>query len=134
MFESELLDKIKTIFDFKKVTYARPGDSQEQEGVFIDIKSARCKIVEKRQIAAVTGTIYVFGNSEKLPYGYFAKKISAADASLTKDLFFFDFEENKGIIQNIAERSVSFHFLFDSQYDPNIGTLNQVNLSYPENE
>lgn len=58
------------------------------------------------------------------------KKISEADADDTRNLFFFDFEENKGTFRNIVERSMGFLYLFDSQYDPSIGTLNEITLTY----
>lgn len=129
MFESSLSGKLQRIFDFDKVSFDRPGESQEQEGLFIEVESAKCRIVDGRQISRVTGTIRVFGQNNKLPYGYFSKCISEADPADTKSLFFYDFEENRGTFRNIAERAAGFLYLFDSQYDPAIGTLNQVNLS-----
>lgn len=132
MFEKTLADCLKRIFDFDKVTFDRPGESQEQEGMFVEIDTTRCRIKDGRQIARASGTIRVFAENNKLPYGYFTKCISEADPDDTKGLFFFDFEENRGTFRNIAERSMGFVYLFDSQYDPAVGTLNQINLSYVE--
>lgn len=134
MFEKSLKDKLIRIFDFDKVTYDKPGESQEQEATFIDVTLAMCRVIDARQIARVEGKITVFANSDKLPYGYFSKRIAEADPEDTKDLFFFDFEENKGTFRNIAERSVGFRYLFDSQYDPAIGTITSIDLTITENE
>lgn len=130
MFRVTLQAQLKRIFDFDKVTFDLPSESQEQEGVFVQVESARWRIKDAKQIARVTGTIRVFANQDKLSYGYFNKKISEADADDTRNLFFFDFEENKGTFRNIVERSMGFLYLFDSQYDPSIGTLNEITLTY----
>ncbi len=132
MFEKTLKDKLTKIFDLDKVTYDKPSDSQEQECVFIEVESANCKLADARQIARVKGVLHVFANTDKLPYGYFTKKIAEADPEDVKSLFFFDFEENKGTYRNITERSIGFLYLFDSQFDPAIGTITEVNLSYAE--
>jgi hypothetical protein len=135
MFETELKQKLKRIFDLK-VTFDEPPvkldrsiPSREQECIFVRIDSAKSRIFDRRQTAKVMGKLIVFCNSDKLPYGYFSKKIAAANKSDLSSLFFYDIEENAGIFLNISERSMSFVFLFDSQYDPNIGTLNTVDLS-----
>lgn len=130
MFRVTLQAQLKRIFDFDKVTFDLPSESQEQEGVFVQVESARWRIKDAKQIARVTGTIRVFANQDKLAYGYFNKKISEAYADDTRNLFFFDFEENKGTFRNIVERSMGFLYLFDSQYDPSIGTLNEITLTY----
>jgi hypothetical protein len=132
VFEKQLAAQLKAMFDFDKVTYDLPGESKEQEGIFIEIESAKCRVIDARQIARVVGTLHVFANADKLPYGYFSKKIAEAKPEHSKGLFFYDFEENKGTVRNIVERSLGFLFLFDSQYDPAIGTLNEINLSITE--
>jgi hypothetical protein len=134
MFKASLKEKLMNIFDFDKVTFDRPSESMEQEGVFIEVEKAKCKVVDAKQIAHVTGKIHVFANIDKLPYGYFTKQIADADADDTSGLVFFDFEENKGTFRNIAERSLGFVYLFDSQYDPALGTINEINLSIAEAE
>lgn len=132
MFEKKLAEQLKRIFAMAKVTYDRPGESQEQEALFIEISAARCRVKDGRQISRATGTIHIFSQLEKIPFGYIAKCVAAADPADTAGLFFYNFEENKGTFRNIAERSADFLFLYDSQYDPNLGTLNQVNLSVSE--
>ncbi len=131
MFEKDLKSRLERIFGMMKVTYDHPSDSRDQQALFIDVKTAHAKTVDARQIARVDGTITCFANSDKLPFGYFAKRISEAEPADTKDLFFGP-EQHVGVIGNIAERKFEFTFLFDSQYDPSLGTLSSVNLTYPE--
>lgn len=123
MFERSLADKFKKIFDLSKVTYDLPGDSQEQEVIFVEVVTSKNSMKDGRFIAKVTGKIRVFCNIEKLPYGYFTKKILEANKADTKDLFFYEIEENNGTFRNIAERTMSFIYLFDSQYNPDIGLI-----------
>ncbi len=129
MFEATLTAKLKKIFELDRCNFNLPGDAQEQETLFIQVESAQSRIKETRQYCKVTGSIRVFANSDKLPYGYFAKCINKADFDDTKDLFFFDIEENQGTFLNITERTMGFVYFFNSQYDPNVGTLTDLELS-----
>jgi hypothetical protein len=108
------------------VSFDLPGESKEQEGVFVQVERSRNTIKEKQSIALVTGKIIVYANADKLPFGYFAKKIQEAAPADTKDLFFYDIEENAGTYKNIAERSMSFTYFFNSQYNPERGVMNEV--------
>lgn len=132
MFEKRLAEQLRSIFDFKKVTFDRPGDSLEQEAIFVEVSTARTRVKDGRELARVQGVLHVYANSDKLPYGYFLKQLDAASAEEKQGLFFFGFEENKGTIGSVVERTLEFIYLFDSQYDPAIGTLNQINLSVSE--
>ncbi len=132
MFKTQMANQLKRIFEFDKVTFAIPGESEEQEGLFINVENAQTCVKDARQIARVTGKIHVFAQLNKLPYGYFSKCLAEAELADKSGFFFYDFEENKGTFQNIVERTLSFVYLFDSQYDPAIGTLNEVNLSFAE--
>lgn len=132
MFEATFASQLKRIFDMDKVTYDRPGESQEQEGIFVDVESCQARVIDKRQIARVTGKLIVFAQNNKLPYGYFMKCIDAARPADKRGLFVFELESNRGTYRNIAERSASFVYLFDSQYDPSIGTLEEVNFTESE--
>lgn len=128
MFKAELKDKIQRIFDLGKVTYDLPSSSKEQECAFIEIIKTSDSIQDGRVLSMVTGKLHVFANVEKLPFGYFSKKISASKHADTKAFFFYD-EENKGTYQNIVERDLSFIYFFDSQYDPDVGTINSITLT-----
>lgn len=131
VFERTMADQLKRIFGMDKVTFDPPSESQEQEAVFIGIETVKTKVVDARQIARVTGTIRVFASADKMPYGYLAKRLQESAQADTQNFFFFN-EENRGTIRNIVERSVEFLYLFDSQFDPAIGTLTSVNLSISE--
>jgi hypothetical protein len=132
VFEKSLVAKLKRIFDVKKVTLDLVSASKEEEVIFIEVESANNRIKDGNQISKVTGKLRIFANSDKLPYGYLSKKIAEAKPDDTKDLFFYDFEENKGTIENICERSLSFIYLFNSQYNPDMGTITELTLEEPE--
>lgn len=128
MFESTLKQIIKDVFDFDKVTYDAPGESLEQECVFVEVENSRSTIKDGQQLARVTGRLRIFANAEKLPYGYFTKKIDE-HPDKCRDIFFYDIELNAGYIGNLTERSMSFVYFFTSQYDPNQGTITSIELS-----
>lgn len=131
MFEPILEAKLQRIFGFKKFDYAKPSSAEEQEVMFIQVTNARCRTKTALFTAKVTGTLEYFVRNDKMPFGTFAKKIGLAKK---EDLapFFFGPEENKGTYRDITHRSVSFVFLFSGQYDPNVGTLETLNLTLVE--
>lgn len=128
MFEATLKAAVKQIFDFDKVTYDAVSEDQEQEVLFIEVESSRNSIKDGLQTAKVTGKLRAFANSDKLPFGYFSKKIQEADVSLTYPFFFYEFEESSQGFRNIVERSLSFVYFFDSQYNPELGTISSIDL------
>jgi hypothetical protein len=132
VFRASLQERLKAIFGFDKVTFDQVSDSREQESLFIQVDRAVTRVKDGRQTARVAGTLRIFAQQDKLPYGFFSKQIQEADPEDLEGLFFHDFEENKGVFQNVAERSLGFAFFFDSQFDPAIGTLTSIDLSYPE--
>lgn len=126
--------QLKRIFDLDKVTFQAPNigtgedvnDWGEQEVIFIEIISADTSVNDGSVNAIVKGHIRFFGSAEKIPYGYFAKQISKADPADTKPFFFHNFENNKGTIDDICERTLDFVYLFDSQYNPDVGTITSI--------
>lgn len=128
MYKKALQAKLKRIFDVDKVSFDMPSESQEQDCIFIEIDESDDVIKDGSQTSKVTGKIKMFGELERMPFGYFAKKIREANPDDTKSLFFFK-EINLGTFANIAERTVNFIFLFDSQYDPDLGTITSITLS-----
>lgn len=129
MFEASLKEKLKNIFDFKKVSFDQISESREQECIFIEVDDARSTIKDGKQFCRVTGRLIVFANSEKLPFGYFQKKIQEAKLEDTKDLFFYEVEGNTGVIQNIDQRSMAFVYFYNDQYNPNLGELTSIEIS-----
>lgn len=126
MFEKTLSDAVKRIFDLDKVTYDHVSESQEQECLFIQVQSSKNHIKDGRFQGRVQGKINVFANLDKLPYGYFSKCIDKASVEDRNAFFFFDFEENVATIDNICERTLSFIWLFDIEYNPNHGQLTSL--------
>ena len=117
---------MKDIFEVSKVSFDLPGESREQDCLFIDIQSSKSSIKKTRENATVRGSILMYSNSEKLPFGFFLKKINQADEELTHDLCFFNMEENTRTFQNIVERRCNFIYLYSNDYDPEGGTITSV--------
>lgn len=132
MFEKELKDRLEKIFGFKKVRFDAPGESLEQETLFVKVERARSTIKDTQEIAQVSGELIVFANADKLPFGYFSKCIHKAARALTKDFFFYQMDENRPLYQNIVERKCAFVFLFQAQYDPEQGELTSINFATSE--
>jgi hypothetical protein len=132
VFEAELKDKFKQIFKVKKVTYDAPSDAREQECLFIEIESSKNVIKDTRAKAMVTGNAMMNAKGDKLPFGFFSKAIKQADPALTKDLFFFDIEKNTLRFQDLIQRGFSFVYFFDSQYDPDVSTIENVTITSEE--
>lgn len=131
MFESELKTKFEQIFGVK-VDFAKPGESLEQECLFVEIENTVDRIKDGREISKVTGNAVLFGNADKIPFGFFSKQIAKADPALTAPFFFFDFESNNPIFGNKVGRGLSFVYFYEGQYDPKIGTITSVDIEVEE--
>ena len=129
MFENELSEKFKRIFQLNKVSYAEPGESREQECLFVDVSLAKTNFKDRRVFGKVEGQAVFYAQSDKVKFGFFAKQIANADPNDTKDLFFSDFEENSKTYLNLVQRSFSFVYFFNSQYDPDIGTITGIEFT-----
>lgn len=132
MFEKDLKARVQRIFGFMNTRFEEPSDSKEQEAMFINIEDAVSNVSERLQKARVTGTLYVYANFDKLPYGYFEKRIMRADPADTSKFFFTEIDKNLGVTNNIARRSIGFVYLYSGQYDPDIGEINLVNFQEGE--
>lgn len=126
MFEKKLTETFQKIFDVKKVTLLMPSDANEQDFIFIEIEQPQIRFKDGIQRAKVAGKAYIFGRGEKIPFGFLQKQIARAPYDLTKDLFFFNVDANTRTYVDVVQRSFEFVFFFSSQYDPEIGTLNEV--------
>lgn len=134
MFEKTLEDKFKKIFGVKKVTYDQPSDLKEQECIFIEVEDSKNQIKDGRVCMMITGKAVMFGNAEKLPFGFFSKAIKQADSSDTTDVFFHELETNTRFYRNLVQRGFSFVYFFNSQYDPKIGSITSVAVSITDEE
>lgn len=136
MFEKTLEEKFKSIFQVDKVTYDSwdPKDEsiREQKCLFIEITSCLPTFSDKVQKALVVGKATMVARNAEFPYGFFGKAIDNAADSLTKDLFFYDFEENQPRFRDVSVRGFSFQYFFNSQYDPDLGTIESVELTVEE--
>lgn len=132
MFEKSLEDAFKKIFKVSKVTFAQPSDSHEQDALFVEVEDAKNTIKDKRAKSMVTGNGIMFGNADKLKFGFFSKAIAKANPNDTRPFFFFDFEANTKQYQNIVQRGFSFVYFFDSQYDPDTGSITSIELELTE--
>lgn len=134
MFKKEMQEKLKAIFGVSKVTFSSPGQSLEQDCIFVEIDNCKANTGQGVASARVSGSISIFSQYEKLPFGFFSKRIQQADPRHTKAFFFFDTDVEKQIsptsaeapTQNIAERRASFVYLYSAQYDPNQGEITSL--------
>lgn len=129
MFEDQLAEKFKKIFDVKKVSYDEPGESAEQECLFIEVENSHNVIKDDRAKAMVTGNAVIFSTAGKLPFGYFSKKIQESDPEDTRDIMFFDFESNTRRFRDKVQRGFSFIYFFDSQYNPARGSITSIEIT-----
>ncbi len=136
MFRKDLERRLKLIFGFKKVTFSAPSDGSEgtfeQDTCFVELEDCKSNAGFGQATAKVQGTIRTFTQDDKMPYGFFNKKIQQANAELTASLFFYETDTNVASsparIQNIHERRMRFVFLYSEQYDPNQGELTSLEL------
>jgi hypothetical protein len=129
MFDNDLKNKLNRLFDFDKVTYDEPSDSNEFECLFISVSNPGVKIKDGYATAKVEGECFYFGNSDKIKFGYFSEKIDKADSIETKDLFFYDIENNERLFNNKVQRSFKFVYFFRTQYDPELGTITSIDTN-----
>ncbi len=135
MFREELKAKLHLIFGLRKTTFDAATinsvtGSFEQDTLFIEVNQSNSRVTEGKAYAKVEGSLVVFSQMDKMPFGYFNKRIQQADPVLTKDLFFFDIDLNPANsparIQNITERRLRFVYLYSDQYDPAQGQITSV--------
>lgn len=130
MFEKDLANRFKSIFEIKKVSFNQPApDALEQECLFIDVQTARARVSGGESWARVEGFARVWVNAEKMPFGFFTKKIRMASADLTQDLFFYNFENQTKVYQNIVERRFDFVYFWKGEYDPDQGELTSIEFT-----
>lgn len=129
MFENKLKEDLKSIFKVKKITYDQPSNMDEQDCIFVEIESSNNQIRDGRVRAQVTCTATIYAQNDKLPFGFVSKAIKQSDPTITKNFFFYDLEQNSKTYQNLVQRSFSFVYFFSGQYDPNIGNIDEVELT-----
>ncbi len=132
MFKATLEKNFKAIFGFKKVTFNAPSEQFEQDTMFVEIQDVQVAVGSGKERAKVMGTITTFSQDNKLPYGFINKRVAGADKELTKDLFFFDTEQDVATSPagtlNISERRSRFLFLYSKQFDPQQGEMTEFEM------
>jgi len=126
--EYDLREKFLRIFEVKQVSFDDPDDrenAREQEVLFIDVTAYRPKYRDGVEHARVEGRGVIFANADKMPLGYLSKCISR-HGELTQPFFFYDLEQTEKISSNIVARGFSFVYFFNSQYDPSLGIINDI--------
>lgn len=133
MFRKDLQRRLEKIFGLEKSTFLAPSDQFEQDTLFIEIETANTRLAGNdggRETCVVAGSLVVFSQDNKMPFGFYAKAIERADAETKRPLFFHDVDvdlvTSPARMQNIHERRASFVFKYDSQYDPNRGQLTEL--------
>src|ERR1044072_854154 len=124
MFEATLIDKFKKIFEVQRVRFDHPGATNDQDApgtneqgtLFVEIEKSDNRIRDGIQHAKVTGKATMIAPNDELPFGYFSKCIARHGAD-TKDLFFYEIEENTRLHHNLVVRGFSFVFFFTGEYD-----------------
>ncbi len=134
MFEATLAEKFKNIFDLTKVSFDQPGESHEQDCLFIEIEKVVSKARDTKYTARVTGRAFVYAMGTRIPFGYFAKKIHEADPAEHSDLFFYDIDEQSKLTGNVVQRGFSFVYFFSGQYDPVADTITTVDINVEEDQ
>ena len=136
MFKKDLIAKFERIFEMEKVTFDAPSDKFEQDTIFVNVTEVFSRAANKKMNMRINGTIQIFSEHEKLPFGFMARMLEKAKLEDKKDLFFFSLDQevsnSPARMVNISERQAKFVFLFSKQYNPNQGTMTSVVLGEPE--
>lgn len=133
MLEATLAELFGKIFQVKKVSFDLPDPiAYEQETLFIDLESERPLMKQGVYGAELRGTASITGPSDKILMGFFAKAIETAKHPLTKDLFFYEVDKSTRRYRNIVQRSVSFVYFFSTQFDPAVGSIEEVEITVEE--
>lgn len=132
MIRASLKEKLEKIFGLP-VTFDAPSEAFEQGKVFVEIQTGRDNAGTGRVAGQYEGSIIVFGKQESTPYGFMAKKIAAADPSLTKDFFFSGLDTNNltsaARYVNLTERRANFKYFFRESWDAAKGRMTDADFS-----
>lgn len=130
MFKKSLQDKLIKIFAIEKVSFDKSSKENEQGCLFVEVESCNSSIKDDLEVCRVRGKIKIYTTSDKLPYGFFNKRIQLSDTKHTKDIFFHDLEENSSYYGNLVERTMSFVYFFSGQHNPIVGRIKSIELEY----
>ncbi len=133
MFEKDLERRLRTIFGVRKTTFNAPDfDAPEQDCLFCQIVDAKPRMQARgggRETYVVEGYLTIFSQALRIPFGFFHKKLEQGDPADVASFFFgkeMDIADSPARLQNIQERRINFTFLYDTEYDPNRGSLTSL--------
>ena len=130
MFRTKLETELKNIFGFKKVSFAQPPESNEQDILFVNITACKYRPSETSISGRITGKMIIYSTQDKMPFGFIIKKLHISTVD-DKDLFFYNIEENVnyGGAIGLVERSCDFIYFYKEQFNPNRGEITEVNFN-----
>ena len=134
MYKKDLEKKLINIFGINRIIFAEPSEDKEQEVLFVNIASSNCKIKNDRILAKVEGQIIIYVNQDKLPHGFFIKKLNKASIDDTESLFFHNIDNNEqyaGAI-GLEKRTVDFVYFSNASYNPDMGEITSININEGE--
>jgi hypothetical protein len=133
VFRASMEQKLLSIFGLKKVTFSMPDPAAlEQTIIFVDIQKCVTRTSRGKEFSRAHGTISIFSDSDRIPFGFYAKKINQASPVDTKGFFFYNFDQNEKYNGKLVERKIDFIYLHDAPYNPETGTITSV--EFIENE
>ena len=128
MVSNEIKGKLERIFDLK-VSFDEPGESNEQDTLFVEIIQNYTKVKDGRMTSRVEAQCSIYGPDDQIPIGFISKAIDRSEPVDRKDFFFFDLGQSSRLYQNIVQRSFSFIYFYSGQYDPEQGTITSTDIN-----
>jgi hypothetical protein len=120
VFRSELQEKLEKIFGMR-ASFNAPG-SFEQDTLFIEVSSPGVRVTKGYAFAKVMGSVSLYTQAGKAPYGFFAKRIAQAPKDIIGDFYFYQIDQDvpgsPARTMDIHERQCQFTFFFKQKYDP----------------
>ncbi len=133
MFKKEMIEKLGNIFKFKKNTFDFYSTEFEQDTLFIEVVDCHERITDGLATAKIVGELVYFSQVDKIKYGQMIKSIEKASPIDKKNFFFYDIDKQNTSSQarmiNIAERRISFVYLYEGQFDPDKGTITSLDMN-----
>lgn len=127
-----MIEKLTEIFKFKKTTFDSYSQEFEQDTLFIEVDVTHERITKKGVSMRVTGDLIYFSQVDRIKYGKMIKLIEEANAIDKNGFFFYDVDKQNVSSQarmiNIAERRISFVYLYLGPYDPDKGEITSLEM------
>lgn len=132
MFKKEMKAKLEAVFKFKKTTFDAYSQEYEQDVLFVEIHDCKESVKTDSVAMRITGDLVYFSQVDKIKYGQMIKLIELAKADDKNSFFFYDIDKQNVSSQarliDIAERRISFQYLYKGQFDPDKGVITSLNM------